>query len=60
MEKVARIIEPEREPDGGKFCCLTSIKLVKGVAAAGSDGPDLTATLILAENDDHVKSKSPK
>ena len=58
VEKVAKIIEPEREPDGGKFCCLTSFKLVKE-AAAGA-GSDVAATLILAENDDHVKSKSPQ
>ena len=53
VEKIAMEIEPERTPDGGKFCCITSFKVTKGINGAASK-----VSLFLAENDDHVQSKS--
>ena len=52
VEKIARLIlEPGVEPDGGKFCCLTAIKNFQL-------DQDQKVTLLKAENDDHVISKS--
>ena len=56
IEKVAKLIDPERVPDGGKFCCVTIFKLKRDPSA--SDG--VVVTLLKAENDDHVVSKSPE
>ena len=50
----------QQQLDGGQFCCLTSFKLVVGNGGGnGGDKGGVQVTLIKAENDDHVESKSP-
>ena len=55
VEKLALLIDPARQPDEGKYCCVTSFKLhSEGLV----DDETVGVTLLKAENDDHVQSKA--
>ena len=54
MEKISRTIDPNTEPNGEDYCCITSYKFETD--PDGEEDP-IKTTLMLSGNDDHVTTK---